>query len=329
VQWALGEILLRTEISNGSHRPPPYFEWWYFHFVTEEGVAINVVVHETDIFGQSQAPYLSLSLQLPGRKPRYYRRPLAEACISTGQPYLRVVEGLIEETAQEVRFALTFAGNAAPEGLRFSGKITKLAPPLAIEEGVLYQDPASGRTSHWAVQIPHATFEAILHVDGTARRLRGMAYQDHQWGSVLLQEFASDWVWGHFSNEETAILFFQILTRHGGQIDRVAMVSEGGVFAGTALESAHLDSLFQTGAPNMFSDSVELAFLNGSLGATFDLAPEKLMRSRLDEGVGLDQASYLRWSTKAELRIGRNPQPAYGITEYIRFRPGIDGGVHC
>ena len=47
-----------TDLQNSSHRAPPFFEWFYFHFVTADGVAINLVLHETDILGQRIAPYL-------------------------------------------------------------------------------------------------------------------------------------------------------------------------------------------------------------------------------------------------------------------------------
>ena len=31
---------------NSSHRLGPYFEWFYFHFLTDDGSAINLVLHE-------------------------------------------------------------------------------------------------------------------------------------------------------------------------------------------------------------------------------------------------------------------------------------------
>lgn len=320
---------IEVDTSNGSHRPPPYFEWWYFHFVTQEGLTINVVVHETDIFGLDRAPYLSLSLQFLGQKARYFRRPLAEAVIGAKQPYLRVGNRLIEETAGTVRLELDFTESDPTRSLRFSGEITKLAPPLAIQNGILYVDPATDRSSHWVVQVPHATFEGVLDLDGTVQRLKGTAYQDHQWGNILLQEYVSDWVWGHFSSKEAAIIFFQILTQHGGQIDRAAMTSEEGVFAGARMETAHLERLFQDVAPEKFAGSADVSFLNGLLGISFELSPENLMRSRLNEAHDQVLASYLRWSARGEWRAGRIQGPAYGITEYIRIRPATNGGVSC
>ena len=45
-----------TDLRNASHRPPPFFEWLYFHFVTPDGAAMNLVLHETDISGAENRP---------------------------------------------------------------------------------------------------------------------------------------------------------------------------------------------------------------------------------------------------------------------------------
>ena len=82
-----------------------------------------------------------------------------------------------------------------------------------IQDGILYEERDTGRASHWVGQVPHATFTGILELDGVTHRLRGTAYQDHQWGTVLIQEFVSDWVWGHFSNDQVAVVFFQKTSR--------------------------------------------------------------------------------------------------------------------
>ena len=66
-----------SDIRNTSHRAPPFFEWWYFHFITPDGAALNMVLHETDILGKKADPYLSMSILLPGQSPVYLRRESA------------------------------------------------------------------------------------------------------------------------------------------------------------------------------------------------------------------------------------------------------------
>jgi hypothetical protein len=82
----------RVDVANASHRQPAYFEWFYFHFVTDDGAALNMVLHETDIFGLKQQPYLSLSMLLPGQEPCYLRRDLAGVEMGRERPFLQVGE---------------------------------------------------------------------------------------------------------------------------------------------------------------------------------------------------------------------------------------------
>ncbi len=308
-------------IQNGSHRLPGYFEWWYFHFATESGVTLNMVLHETDIFGLKQSPYLSLSLLLPGQQPRYWKQPLQEQQISRRQQYLSVTPGLIQETESAICFDIPF-----PDQGYFRGQLIKRAHPLIIQDGILHQDD-SGQRSHWVVQVPHANFTALLHLEGQTHRLKGTAYQDHQWGTLRIQEFVSDWVWGHFSNEEMAMVFFQILTQSGRAIERVGLLMENGRFSGSRLHSNYLNTLFQDTAPETFNDTMNVAFFEQQAQLSFEVTPDRLMRSRLNETVNQQNASYLRWSAVGSYSAGRNSQPVYGITEYIRIRP-VYGKLH-
>ncbi len=196
-----------------------------------------------------------------------------------------------------------------------------------IQDGVLYKEPASARTSHWVVQVPHATFTGILQLDDLSYRLRGTAYQDHQWGTIFIQEFVSDWVWGHFSNEQVAVVFFQILTQNGQLIERVAMMNSEGRFTGTAVETSYLDTLFQTDRPEEFDSSARVSFLNQCFQLEFDVSPLSLMRSRIDEEHNRNLASYLRWSATATFQGGCGPQSLHGISEYIRIRPAMYGSL--
>jgi len=301
---------------NSSHRPPAYFEWFYFHFATETGTAVNMVLHETDIFGLNQTPYLSLSLLEPGRPPTYLRRDLASLAIARQQPTLQVGQGLISETKECIHFDIPFADQGA-----FRGQIRKLAPPLALAAGLLYREPLTGRSSHWLVQVPHASFNALLHHKGVTQRLSGWAYQDHQWGSLLLPEFVSDWVWGHFSNDQVAVVFFQIMTKTGRCIERVGLVLDNGRFTGTKLKTNYLDTLRQTSAPETFAGRIDVSFFAEQAQLSFNIEPTNLMRCRLNESHDQVSASYLRWAAKGTYCAGRDEQPVYGITEYIRLRP--------
>src|SRR5437899_117784 len=92
------------ELVNGSHHSPElgYFEWWYFHFATLDGLTINVVLHETDIFGLSKSSYVSMSLLLPNQKPQYYHLRYEQGQIQRGIDVLKVSDGSFTEDSKDI-----------------------------------------------------------------------------------------------------------------------------------------------------------------------------------------------------------------------------------
>ena len=308
-------------VHNGSHRPPPYFEWWYIHFVTPEGVAINVVLHETDIFGQHDSPYLSMSVHRPGKPACYWRRTLPLTAITRDRRYLLAGITLLVENKRSIFFDVAF-----PDGASLKGELIKLAPPLVFENGILFVDSQSGRTSHWMIAVPHASFTAQLHLEGAVQNLEGVAYQDHQWGTLPLQDMVADWTWGHFSNPQLAIVFFLIRTQRGQLIQRVAVTAAGGRFTDTRLDTEFLPSLSNIAHPEEYSDIVEVGFFNSNLQLAFAVSPTNLMRRRVNEPLGNRTISYMRWAATGTYQDGCAVHDVYGISEYIRVRSGDYGG---
>lgn len=307
--------------SNRSHRPPPYFEWFYFHFVTPD-VAINVVVHETDIFGDEQRPYISMCVLAAGSRAQYYRSAISDGAVNREGPHLRIGEGTIYEDESVCRFDFRFYGKA-----RFCGELIKLALPISFNGGLLHEDSATKRTSQWAVTVPHAAFTGILEVDGSSQRLQGVAYQDHQWGSLPFQEFVYDWIWGQFSNDEVALIFLQVMTQQGSWIERLALITRGGQYVSTELETDFLDSLSVHGRPHELVQDLSLSFLREACQLEFNLDPKRLMRIRENEGHGRFQVSYLRWASSGTLQVGCDRYSLHGISEYMRIRPRMYGSL--
>lgn len=299
-------------IGNCSHRPAPYVEWFYFHFACTDGMALNMVLHETGIFGLKTQPYLSLSIHWP-QQTLYRKRAIPSGAIAANTPYLHVGQQLFSEDEQRIIFDIPF-----DENTHFRGEIYKLAPPLVIEGGKLYHRTNDSRCSYWVVGVPHATFEAVLTLNGQKHVLTGFAYQDHQWGDILFQEWVSDWVWGHFSNAETAVLFFQILTQEGERIERVARQTAEGWITNTCLETNYVAQLQAHAQPEHYAATVTVPIFQEQIA--FDVYPANLMRHRLNEPVEQHCASYLRWAATAHL-LACGPSSLYGITEYIRLRP--------
>lgn len=309
------------ELINGSHQSDlaGYFEWWYFHFTTKNGIAVNVVLHETDIFGLVKSPYVSMSIHGIGDCPQYHRLDLDGGVIKRTTLELEVFGDLFCEGKERMSVNLKFPSQAI---LRVT--ITKLALPLIFNNGVLFEDIISGRKSFWVAQVPLGKFEGVLELKGRQHRLQGIVYQDHQWGNIPIQHFVSDWVWGHFGWHKEGLVFFAVRTQDNRQIERFALISDGKMQAQPTTKNmgaSHLAELSRADAPEKYNYRPLIKFPDGAQ-FLIDARPSNIMRKRLGEKHQGFTASYLRW---ASLAVSvKSPRSKYlpGITEYLRIRKG-------
>lgn len=302
------------QLINGSHysKVAGYFEWWYFHFASQNDFILNIVLHETDIFGLTKSPYVSMSRQLPHHEPQYSRMEISPESIERGSEYLSQSDGYFQESGREIQIQLAFLG------VSFEVVITKLAEPLTLNNCVLYQD--ADKRSCWKLQVPFGRFSGVLKTSGKEYLLEGWAYHDHQWGNIPIQCFVADWVWGHFSSDFGSATFYTIRTQTGGLIERYAVVTPQGVQASVNHSKApHLMKLVQSDSPNLWQSEPVVAF---PFGATLKtrISPAGILRSRMNEAHPGFVATYIRWLGEAHLSSFKDS--LYGITEYIRIRKG-------
>ncbi len=303
------------KIINGSHRNEKdgYYEWWYFHFFTSGNITANIVLHETDIFGHSANSYVSISIYLPDSLPQYHRMKIANDSISKNTPYLQTDDKSIIETEKSIDFSLSF-----PSGVILEGSILKLSKSLSIEDGILYK--RKGKASFWVVQVPYGIFRGILTIKKKNYKIEAGVYQDHQWGDIPLQDFVSDWVWGHFGNKNYTVIFFEILTQEGIRISRFAKASKQGIdFSSKRNKTSYLDMLVESDNPHIFKNIVGIEFpLGGKI--EFMVEPRNLLRSRMNEDHTEFMATYLRWISSANYTLRGLDCSMHGMAEYFRIR---------
>lgn len=300
-------------VTNQSHKldQEGYFEWWYVHFVSEEGGRINIVLHETDIFGLNRVPYISISLLLNDGVARHYRRDLTPSEIITqnGGTYLQATDGLFDEDEQGLHFRVHI------DDLQFSGCIRKLAPPAVIEDGILFED--GSRKNWWVAQIPYGEFDAKLELDGVSYSLNGFAYQDHNWGTAPIQNHFKDWIWGYFGDSQGAITFYRIGTLNGDLIDRVVLTSRMEILTATRLDTPFLNELSSILIPEKANSDVLVTFPEYGGKLTFQLSQRNLMRKRLSEPYADFLVTYCRWAASGELNALRERRSVRGVAEYL------------
>ena len=301
------------QLVNGSHygKLLGYFEWWYFHFASASGFISNIVLHETDIFGLTKSPYVSMSLQLPYQEPQYLRTEISPGSIEKGSEYLSQSDGYFQESNREIQVQLAF-----PLGVSFEVIITKLAEPLMLNNCVLYQD--GDKRSYWKLQVPFGRFSGVLKTSGKEYPLEGVVYHDHQWGNIPIQDFVADWVWGHFSSDLGSATFYTIRTQAGELIERYAVVTPQGVQASANHGKApHLMELAQSDSPNLWQSEPVVVFPFGATLKT-SVSPANILRSRMNEAHAGFVVTYIRWLGDAYLSSFKDS--LCGVTEYIRIR---------
>ncbi len=168
------------------------FGWKYFHFIDPSGLRVNIVEHQTDIFGLEKKPYMTMVVKEPKKDPTRFK----------GVPNLTWETKSNEKSG---KFDFTF------DNARFSGIIQEITECKNLGDIVLYEDDL-GRKSHWAVDIPYGKISAELKTLQGEKLITGYVYQDRQWGDILIQEWVKNWTWTHLANKDLFVVIFCINT---------------------------------------------------------------------------------------------------------------------
>jgi hypothetical protein len=303
---------VNSGIENSSHREvisDNYVEWWYFDINDGEGRSINGVLHETDIFGEKRVPYMSLGFR-QGENSHRMKLMLGRQDITVAGRFLNTTNNMINEDEFGVNMNVNFSDTE-----EFHGRIDKLSKPFVIDQGILGQQDC--KTSNWVVQIPHGIFHGELQMGSDIHHVEGFAYQDHQWGDLPIQNFVRDWVWGHFSNRNMSVIFFDILTQDNSLIQRVGIIRENHIEKAQSLKTDYLDHLILTDRPDLLTLKTDVNFFDGHGSLSLGISSSRLMRRRIAENHGEFNASYLRWASQAMLTIDGQSASMNGITEYM------------
>lgn len=271
------------------------FGWTYHHFVDPSGMRVNVVNHQTDIFGLEKRPYMTMIAKEPNTVPLRFK----------GEPNF---DWEINSSTKDGNFNFEF-NNA-----RFTGTIKEINGSDELIDIVLYQDKL-GRKSHWAVDIPYGKVSGKLCTQQEEREIAGYVYQDRQWGDILIQEWVKNWTWTHLANKNLFVVIFCINT-----IDKQrswhSIFSQGQeILTSNNPEVPYFSKLIGSEHPDKEILQGEIR-IPDKLSANFLLQPNNVMRSRMEENHPGFSASYIRWSIDD---IIDHNDPVHGIAEYMEI----------
>lgn len=295
---------------------PQSFGWSYLQFVTPEGVIINSVVHQTDIFGKSSTPYVSTSIienvNSPTPEVHYFNKNLHDSGERSGVSECSV-PGVVEENSGDYEFNFDYPGQ-----LIFRGRIIPSSLELATK--TIYQDE-SGKKFNWKSIVPQGEFSGELVREGQVYPMRGLAYVDRNWGEARIQDFVKDWVWGNFSDGNSSVTFYDITTRKGERFGELLTITEAGAVS-SQLSASHLESLSVLGNPQVLSKNVKVS--DGEVELAFEINPKRIMRNWSNRNFGDFRASYARWATQSQINMNGIGREMVGITEHLRVRKTED-----
>lgn len=263
------------------------FGWTYFDFVDPKGEYLNVVVHDTDIFGLSNEPYMTIGAK------------------KEGSPVYRNKGKINKEWHLPTKEKLGSFKFLFPD-CQLIGEIKPLDIDKQLTGIKLYDNTQNGKESWWSVDLPWGKYKAELQRKGEkAIKLEGFAYQDRQWGNVCIQEWVSNWNWGHLSTENGYIIFFYI----NGFNKEKAYYSL----------SRDKDKTIANNRSSQFLDiqNCKASVFNGGVEsfANFMIEDGKMMRSRANENYKDFNASYFRYGING--KCGKKQEDGWGIYERI------------
>jgi len=273
------------------------FGWRYFHFIDKTGSRINLVEHETDIFGLETKPYMTMVAKMPDTEPTRFK----------GEPNVIWEKG---DGNQSGRFDFTF------DNARFNGEITDTLVHKELEDVILYKDRL-GRKSHWTVDIPYGKITGELRTPEGVKEINGYTYQDHQWGNILIQEWVKDWTWTHLANDNLFVVIFCINSTDGQRSWHSISGLGKEISIDQNFEAPHLAKLARS--KNLDSDILQGEIkIPGKLSTVFTLSPQNIMRSRIGESHPGFSASYVRWSVDGT--TDQSKEPVMGVAEYMNIK---------
>lgn len=301
-----------TILGNGSHPDshPGFFEWWYFHLLTNEGWFVSFILHSTDLFAMSRSGYVSMSLRHPDGRPYHFRKDVVfEQSISE---FLFVDSDgvVIRESDSDLFVDLKF------DHARLQVTITKSGPQLVFGDGTLYEDKLNGTSNYWFVPIVNSPATALLTLFSQTHELTGLAYHDHNWGNARIQDCFSSWLWGHLRFQDGYLVYYYIETTDGNTICR-ALVHLGEVsYRSLVIRIERLETrqyLWQRELPAAYKLSV---LADTGRAFEFDVIIDQLFRTQ-----DYDYPQFTSIYYRAACHTAPNGRPpsirGEGISEYL------------
>ena len=178
-----------------------FFEWWYFDLELRNRYHVHVEWHSPIFYFKDAFNTLVVRIHKynnmlgnskgmnnkyqPVKAFHYHRSSVFQ---SEKKCEIIFPSGYIKE--ENGKYFI----NVLEKGLRIDLELSRLLPPLSIENDKLYQTKNEREYLGWCVTLPKAAATGKIEIDGNPIEVKGLCYHDHNWGNLNFKKKLQGWV---------------------------------------------------------------------------------------------------------------------------------------
>ena len=267
---------------------PDTFEWWYFDAQLADGRALVLMfkIDPDPATGRFTYRTQATVTRPDGTRVLGSHQTYDDVSISTERPDVRIGQAYFGGDLDSYRVVIDPANH---NGLGMDLTITRTVPSRVSPNGNDLLVDQGGQFG-WFNPVPRGDVAGTLSVDGEVSEVHGVAYHDHNWGTITMGSMVHHWIWGRAAVGPYTVVFADMFLTRAYQVggadavqsvyiaaaDEVAM----NVFGAAAAQVTTVD------APNpsprnhaaYFATSVVFEIEQPNRRFTLEIAPSSLLR---------------------------------------------------
>lgn len=270
------------------------------HFIAKS-FAFNIVIHQTDIFGINNKPYISISYF---DKQQTIYKTESKSLAPEEIAYLNH-----RTDSPDTKYKL----NLQIENIVIRGDLVVSATNIRRDPSLI---KTADKANFWQVTIAYGTFSGTIKIEDENIKIRAIVYADHQWGNLLIQDSIKQWLWGHFCNSKTVLILHMVQDSNQNITGGIYNIALG-------RNKIRHETIPNKVRENMFSllsdsDLNYSAHIDLSPALSFNLSPNKCFRKRPTEIHDNFSADYFRWLTISEAK--NDSEELNGVVDYLNIK---------
>jgi len=193
------------------------FEWWYFDFDVSDTLRVYLEWH-APLFSLRDAS-CTLMIRIHDRaKPETFRSGRSKSRLITKA--FRYPRSSVKQNPDHCDIEFPAGRIFESDGdyhiaVKESGLVIDLllrqqSAPIAAATEELYRSRRDQSTFAWNIALPRAQSAGVIDLDDRHIEVRGGAYHDHNWGTVVFRRHFLKWIWMRIFFDDFTLIFSEI-----------------------------------------------------------------------------------------------------------------------